>query len=1023
MSSHGPRPASPRHARPSLARRGAPLILPTLVAGQLIAQPVTPPPAPISPALRVPTPTLSDADRVSDYLQALGLRGLLIEQLSARLRTADASDRPRLAERLGRLYAAAIADASTPEARQGLITEAEKLLRAVPQTRAFELRVNLLRERYLLAEDAAERARLRIGPDRGVAARKDATELVNVIKPELEKLLSELTRREQQVQATLENNPNIDVPTFEVELADLRRWRSTVNYYVGWTSYYRALLAHSAAAPGAAPQPATQPPTRADASAPWRADAQDALRAFAQTLNISPGQGMPADMDTTPFRFEHIARSAAGTALALGLLGRDVEALAWLGALRDQPQTHPSLAGQWLAWRVMILAQAGRWADIQRDLADIRTPLRPGSERSPMMQLPEVPGQSGVVALPVATSRVVVALALESLSADDPAADVKRAVAQVAVNDLIIRREVSAVLEIARQHGTIVLGTSGFVPIYVLAHQRLDEAQTLHAASSKAIDEPATSAEAINAFLEAARLFTQSTTEADARFFARESAQAWQFTARAQFFAGRLRESAESFARSSEQLRTLGDRSAAEETLWLAIGTLGKAATRELSPLDKAAVEQRETQLAELYVREHPGTDRAAQLALRQLAREDRVDEAAVRVLMSVNRTSPLYEQTRRQLARVLYRLYRAAPASERAFAGARFIRVADELLAIDQSRALATASAPAPQAAASRQQATELAVITARQMLDVLLTGPTPDATRADGVLQAVERIIAAAGPSLTNQAGAIADELALRRVQLAIAQGDLATAESRADAFSTRIRDLRTAPQEVRTQATRYYLAARSSLLNDATRHLATEVQPASAQRLDAARRVMKHGMLLLDQLTLTSPGGSANPFNDPNVVATASAVADAGMILATESTDQTTKADARETALRLDRQILQARPNVRNSLLRVATLTEQAGNREASLEAWRTLASGLEESTEPWAQARYHTLRLTAELNPAQGIVAMRQHLTLHPRVAEPWQAQIITLARSLGVDPARPNPVQQPPTPPSTGGPNP
>jgi hypothetical protein len=963
---------------------------------------------------------LSDADRVSDYLQALGLRALLIEQLSARLRTADASDRPRLAERLGRLYAAAIADATTPEARQSLIDEAEKLLRAVPQARAFELRVNLLRERYLLAEDAAERARLRIGPDRGVAARKDATDLVNTIKPELDKLLSELTRREQQVQATLENNPNIDVPTFEVELADLRRWRSTVNYYVGWTSYYRALLALTASP--ATPQPRQASQARPDAA--WRADAQDALRAFAQTLNISPGQGMPADMDTTPFRFEHIARSAAGTALALGLLGRDVEALAWLGALRDQRQTHPSLAGQWLAWRVMVLAQAGRWADIQRDLADIRTPVRPGSERSPMLQLPEVPGQSGVVALPVATSRVVVSLALDSLSADDPAADVKRAIAQIAVNDLIIRREVAAVLEIARQHGTIVLGSSGFVPIYVLAHQRLDEAQTLHAASTKAIDEPATSAEAINAFLEAARLFTQSTTEADARFFARESAQAWQFTARAQFFAGRLRESAESFARSSEQLRALGDRPAAEETLWLAIGTLAKAATRELSPLDKAAVEQRETQLAELYVREHPGTDRAAQLALRQLAREDRVDEAAVRVLMSVNRTSPLYEQTRRQLARVLYRLYRAAPASERAFAGARFIRVADELLAIDQSRALASAppapSAPAPQAAASRQQATELAVITARQMLDVLLTGPTPDATRAGGVLQAVEKIIAAAGPSLTNQAGAIADELALRRVQLAIAQGDLATAESRADAFAARVRDLRTAPQEVRAAATRFYLAARSSLLNHATRSLATEVQPASAPRLDAARRIMKHGMLLLDELTQ-----SPNAYNDPNVIATASAVADAGMILATESTDQATRADARETALRLDRQILQARPNVRNSLLRVATLTEQAGNREASLEAWRILASGLEESTEPWAQARYHTLRLTADLNQAQGIVAMRQHLTLHPRVAEPWQAQIITLARTLGIDPARPNPAPapQPPAPSTTGGPTP
>ncbi|MFN7559625.1 MAG: hypothetical protein ACK5RX_09735, partial [bacterium] len=281
-----------------------------------------------------------ESERVADYLQAMGLRSLLIDQLTARLKVAHGAEKERIVERLGKLYASAIGDAKDAAARAELVAAAEKLLNSAPQAKAFELKINLLRERYLVAEDAAERARLRAGGDSGAAALAEAMEGINAIRPRLEVVLADLARREQQVQAALDNNLAADAAALELELADVRRWRSTASYYLGWSSYYAALLTGNKQA------------------------ASDGVRAFALILQVAPGQGMPQGMATEPFQYEHVARAAAGTALCMGVLGKDVEALAWLDALRQERGTHESIAGQWLAWRVIVLAGAGRWSDI-----------------------------------------------------------------------------------------------------------------------------------------------------------------------------------------------------------------------------------------------------------------------------------------------------------------------------------------------------------------------------------------------------------------------------------------------------------------------------------------------------------------------------------------------------------------------------------------------------------------------------------------------------------------------------------
>jgi len=895
----------------------------------------------------------SESERVADYLQAMGLRSLLIDQLTARLKVVQGAEKERIVERLGKLYASAIADAKGAAARAELVAAAEKLLNSAPQAKAFELKINLLRERYLVAEDAAERARLRAGGDSGAAALAEAMEGINAIRPRLEVVLADLARREQQVQAALDNNPAADAAALELELADVRRWRSTASYYLGWSSYYAALLTGNKQA------------------------ASDGVRAFALILQITPGQGMPQGMSTEPFQYEHVARAAAGTALCMGVLGKDVEALAWLDALRQERGTHESIAGQWLAWRVIVLAGAGRWSDIDRNVREARKPGGTG-----VLKLPEVPGQPGIIALPTGTARVIASLALEEKSED--LRPTTLAIGQLAVGDLVVRREIGAVLEIARRFGAVVLGDTGFVAIYVRGHQMLDEAQQRHAAQAgAAADEPSTDPAVVNAFSDAARVLLTTGQQPDVGFFTREFAQATLLAGRATFMAGRLRDAAELFARASERFRALADREDAQEALWLAIGTLSRASRAELSATDKAAIDERLGQLSELFIREYPQGDRAATLALGQLMREDRVDEGAVRVLQSVPRGSALYEQTRRQLAKVLYRLYRAAPAAERAYASARFLRIADELLAIDQTRALGPDKTQAGQAA-------ERMLLTARQMLDALLSGATPDATRAEGVLDAVDKAINASG----QDASAVADELTLRRIQLLLAKGDVVQAERLADELAARARDAQSGPAERRVAVERYHVAVRTALLQDAERRL-NAVVAEGKESIEPARRVVKHGLALLEVIA-----PERGKYAEARVATVAGGVAGASAVLWRQAQEQS----ARDTAMTLDRAVLAFRPGLGSSLQRLAVLSESAGDMKTAGECWRTLASGLPEGAQEWFQAKFNSLRVLATADPVAATTAIRQHLVLHPTGPSPWHEQIIKLAAGLGVSDA-------------------
>jgi hypothetical protein len=937
----------------------------------LCAGATAPPPAaraqeaPVEGALLLPSRAVSEAERVADYLERTGLRGLLIEHLERQLEGADATEKPRIVERLSPLYARLLERAPDEAERRRLLERAERLIAQAPKGRAYDLRLQLLRERYRVGERLAEDARLELA---SAEQRADALAVLASAQRQLKDLATELGRRESELRSVLERAQATSPEKIEAEMAQVRQWGAGAEYFGAWSGYYRAMLLHG----------------QAGSDADARALTAEALRAFARLTQVRVDNPVPPEERRENWAGESDARSAVGMALSLSLAGKAPEALQWLGALEAEPKTHAGVRASLLGWRIVVLARAQRWADIAAELAVARD-----ERTSPGARLPEVEAAGGVApgtrALPTPTARLLAVLALAPGQTTDEAA--RRELGRQAIADLITRRELAQVLDLVRRFGADAIADGGFVGSYVLAHKWMEEARQAHTEGGKPSEEPATTPELVNRFNDASRKFAEAMAQPDAKFFPRDGAVAAQMGARALFLAGKLRESAEQFSRAGDLARSAGDLTLAEECLWLCVGVLDRAAGATTSLSEKAAIDERLDQVSELFLKEFPSGDRAAQLALRQAARSERLDERTLTVLLGVTRGSPLYEASRRQASRMLYRAYRAAPAGERPFLGARFLRVADELLGADHRAAVDRAS---PGAGAAQVRAGALA----RQMLDVLLSGPAPDVERADAVLRLLMEVIGTDQARAQQVWGAdwptMAGELDLRRVQLLLARGRAQEASDLAGDLLARA-EREPAGSTQAGAARRFAVAARVAVYQDAERRWkALTPEAPQEERLQGASRVLLEGQRALDLLA-----SNLESYRDGSVAQVALRAAAAGA----ERWDLAQDAGARDAALRLDRAVLAQRPGVPECLERVARLSEAAGDLAASLEAWQALSVGLQPGEELWGRAKFNHLRVLARQDPAQARVAAQQHVVLYPRGAEPWHARIVQLLDEL------------------------
>jgi len=666
------------------------------------------------------------ATAVESYLERLGLRTLLADQLADRLTTAQGEERRAIAERLAAIYVEQLAAAATPEQRAAWEQRSRDLLRQVPEVDSYELRLNLARVIYVAAEEVLERHRLRLATEEEAA---EAGRSLRAIAPEVADLATKLHGRVESYERLEESvGGSRDAETIAQNLADARRLRSQAFYYSGWIQYSLAYLTRN------------------------ERHAVEALKSFGWLLNARGGNpASPERVSAGLFKYEHVARAAIGCALAASLRGADVEAVRWLDAVAGAPELPASVQEQILPRRITILAAAKRWADLERAIRLARRSDRSGAG-------PEVQPLSVVAAR---------LLAIVSLEADPATRHVTEKLAAIALGDLVTAGEVAQVLDLVKRYGTLPIGDTGFIVHYVRGMQIYENTRDAHRAAGRP-DEPAEAPELINNYRQAAALLADALRQPDAANFGNEGSRAAMIVGLCHYYAGEFADAADRFL---ESWRSATTPDAGEEPLWLAVLALDRAVRA-----GETSVRPRRDEAAALYLKTYAGTERAARLLVGLGSSGLLEDEAAVRILLGVPTGSPVYAHARREAARLLYAMYRRARDGERDFAATRFLAVAEELLAADR-RVVASGSAEEARAAA------DAVVLRVRQILDAVLGSSTPDLGRAESALRTLDEVAAIAGLDLSGHEA----ELTFRRLQILLARGDTDAAEQLASQIET--------------------------------------------------------------------------------------------------------------------------------------------------------------------------------------------------------------------------------------------
>ncbi len=889
---------------------------------------------------------LAPADAaVESYLQQRGLKSLLAEQLSQRLADGAGDERGRVVEKLGRLYIDLIAASRTTEERLAWEERAKDLVKRAPESQTYELRLDLAKAIYAQAEEVAERYRLRLLDD---SARLQAEKDLRGLKLQFEAIAADLGKRVESLDRA--GNPGRDE-----ELADARRVRSTASYYAGWSGYYLALVTGDAA------------------------PAAESLRWFGTLLGRTGN--LPASADKLPkglLKYEHIARAAIGCALCNSLIGSDAEALRWLDVIEADGEASASIKSQLLSRRIVVLGAAKRWDELARLVKQYRKPPSDSARANP-------PG--GVVPQPerrleVSDARLLSVLALDAGKGTENAT--LRELGRVGLEDLIAKGQIAHVLDMASRFGVALLGDEGFIAQYVRGVRTYDDATAAQKAKGENLEEPSADPAIINAYRDAARVLALADTQSDTAAYPIDAVKCQELRARALFHAGDLAESSEIFAKASSMALAWKQMAQAQESLWFAIVALDKGLrVDEKAGRLAPSAQDRLDELTALFLREFPGTPRAAQLLISQTGRSTVKDEEAVKTLLAVARDQPIYEASRRQAARILYRLYRAAGTSDRPFHAARFGNVAEELLAID--RRLASQSDEA-----AAKEATARVITTARQLLDTVLSVPGPDVQRAQSVLSVLESVATFNATDLS----AYRDELTFRRFQIAMAMNEPAAAEAIAEELS-KAPSAAPAQSGAPQRSSRFALSAQRILYLralDALRAAESTSISDPARAAVAARSVVTSGQRVIRQYP-----GEDQALSDPAVVSVYGEVSRAAVIVFDVDRDEAMRA----LALKLDRAVLAAAPGQIEPLRRLAKLSEAGGDTNTAMECWRTLSLGLPENTPDWFAARFNFVRLLAEIDAVTARRILDQHLILYARYGpEPWGMRLKALHDKLG-----------------------
>lgn len=377
------------------------------------------------------------------------------------------------------------------------------------------------------------------------------------------------------------------------------------------------------------------------------------------------------------------------------------------------------------------------------------------------------------------------------------------------------------------------------------------------------------------------------------------------------------------------------DREGAEEAKWLRIVAL-----------EQLTDEKSEQQLLDAvvaYLRDYQGTHRARTLLVRYASAGVLDREETVRRLDEIPEGDRVRYEANTVLIRMLYRDW---------VAGGR--RNAEQRTRIIDTAEWLWANPPAKRSARSAAGDMDVAriAIDASMSAEPVLSelagralGRADDAIRRDPTLSHLE-------PDLT-----------LRRIEWLVIEGRLGEA-------STLAEGMRTAASELADSADKALLSGALDRLIDAPDDTA------------ARTIVLTVGVRVADTLIPASPEQIG-----PQASAVVSRVIG---VIATEETDDPTR-DA--IAMRLGRVLLERGSPTGQAVRELAAISERLGNAEVELLAWSVLLAASSSDEEAWWEARYHTLRLLTESDPAKAAEIYDQHKALYPLPGLlPWTRMI-------------------------------
>lgn len=860
---------------------------------------------------------------VEAYLAQHNLNSVLALQLRSRLDRTTGDARLEIVEKLGKLYVQLLGETSNLEERRLIEDRSRELLRIAPDAESFELRINLAKATYLKAEQLAEADRLRLASQED---KQEAERILRSVLPTFRDIGLKVNQRISALEHREQVASDVDARGIRERLSDARRVRSLAMYYSGWAGYYLALVS-------ADPKPANQ-----------------ALEDFGWLLNA--GGGKQANLEKLPknmLRYEHIARAAMGAGLCAAAAGDDVAAVRWLDAVAEAEDLPDVVKDQLFTRRISVLAAGKRWSDLESDVRRHRLGAADGSTRE----------------LSVNDARLLAVVCFEGKQAAPKGARVietMESLTQLAFSDLIARGEAGHVLDLVKRFGSAPIGEEGFIVHYVRGLQSYDRARAAHKASGTPEDEPASDPAVANIYRESAKTLDQAVRSKDAGSFKADYGRAWLKYGLSYFYGGEFEQAADVFARAlaagvpDDQRR---------EALWFAIVALDKAVEA-----GKPRSEDRDKYSAQ-YLKEYPTTDQAAQLLLRTSGRKLLATEEGIKRLLAVEVGSPLYAAARRQASNMLFEQYRIARGPQRAVAASRFVEVAIRVLDADAQLAMSDKGAEA-------QQSAGIAIQRARQLADALLALAPPDPTRAANVLTTLENVASRRSVDISG----LGEEIAYRRMQIAMETGDTLAADREADAL--------------RRGNGPFAQAAEALLYERAAYKLAK-----TPDDVGLAKELVRAGARLLTRLKDSNKGAADSVRNSMAEAATRvyAAGQDRGML---------------ELALQLDRELVNGGVNAVPILKRLGSNAEESGQYQSAYDTWVMLLNSLDPSTEQWMEARYRSLAVQARFDGNAAATTLRQYELLHPDFGpEPWGPKLRDLLKILPPPKAPASPAGQQP----------